>query len=199
MVLPSSSLRLDRALCAELLESPDTFGSVILAIAELTFGTEVVWGSEVEEPVDPLTLIRLLEDKFGIRLPEQSENKMNALLTCVLTNAFAENPDAFRMSAMALADGDTGDVSDTLLDNPTLDEIQWAEFEIGLWRDDDEDVEYSPQVMNILQAIIQQDAVDESESGTDDEPAHMLERLKLFNQQLRYCGITPAQIEQLGP
>lgn len=100
---------------------------------------------------------------------------------------------------MALADGDTGDVADTLLDNPTLDEIQWAEFEIGLWRDDDEDVEYSPQVMNILQAIIQQDAVDESESGTDDEPTHMLERLKLFNQQLRYCGITPAQIEQLGP
>lgn len=145
--MPQHRLKLSAA--GDLLADPETHATVIHAI--LLAALEIDIYHE-----DVLELYARIEDKFSVRMPEENENKLNAILLAVSTNGFFEDPIMFASIASALFNGDIGDEVDGELNGLTLPEVAWAMFEVGLNRDDSP--EYEPQVTAAVATIASKEA-----------------------------------------
>lgn len=185
--------------CVEILESGEAMGSLLVILAELALGAETVWGSDEFEPVDPLVLYELLEEHFNVKLDEQDRSRLSAIRECILTDAFYQDPEVCRLTAMLLSNAAVGDISDTLLENPTLDELMWADYELQLFRDDPEaSVAVTAAVDRIWRQAEAVEASDPEEDG--EEPGSgVLEKSIELVRQLNYCGITVETLLSLGP
>jgi hypothetical protein len=105
---------------AQMLTDPETCGSVLLVIALTKY-------KEKAFEVDPMTLILDLEDDFSIKLPEDNENKLKAILLATETSIFQQDVEAFRSICITLWNGDPQlDFVEPL----TLAEAIWGMFEV---------------------------------------------------------------------
>lgn len=131
---------LDRDTCARLLADPETSATTLHLIVLTTYG-DAVYGDPDQGlmPIDPVLLWALIREDFGVTVPESNENKLNALITAISTDAFYETEEAFVATCLALYNGDMGDIVNGILEDITAPEALWGMYEVALNRNDDMD------------------------------------------------------------
>ena len=140
-------LQLDEA--GTLLADPETYATVLHAILLAAFEVDIYH-------IDPLELYARISDKFRVQMPEDNENKVNAILMSVSTDAFYEDPLVFKSVAGALFYGDIGGEIDGEINDLTLPEVAWALFEVGINRDEPADLE--PRVSAVIASVASREA-----------------------------------------
>lgn len=149
---------------ARLLADPETFGSVILTIALSKYKEDTF-------NKDSMALILDLEDDFRVKMPEEGENKLKAMLLATHTQIFQQDPEAFRGICLTLWSGDPQiEYAEPL----TLIEIIWAIFEVRSCHGNE--IELSPGI----QALISQATEDEAgdPESQEDPYGHVREALQ---------------------
>ena len=106
----------------KLLSDDATFGTVAHIIAISKYGEAVY-------EMDILELFADLEEDYRVELSEDVRQKLQAIILATSTDAFYQDPEAFRAIANTLIEGDPGFM---FFDNLTLPEIMWAMYEVGL-------------------------------------------------------------------
>jgi hypothetical protein len=144
-----SEFPLDREMCGRLLAEPDTSSTALHLILLTEFGDDL-YGDEDSPAMDPVLIWRLVRERFSVTVPEENENKINAMMLGVSTDVFYEDPQAFIAISMALYSGDLGDIVSGIMEDPTLNELLWGIFEVALNRDDD--MEFSESIHRVIQA-----------------------------------------------
>ncbi len=123
---------------ASLLMDDATFASILLIICMVAYGKEMFqW--------DPLELYLRLEEDFGVKLSEDAESKLQAIILAVETSAFYDDPAAFKAICNTLSSGDPGFFID---DELTLPEIFWGFYEVDLMHGDEE---LSPACFSLIE------------------------------------------------
>ncbi len=121
-------LKIKREAARKLLASDETFAFTLMTILLSTYGQDAF-------DENPVALFKNLEEDFNIKLPEESENRINAALTAMTTDLFFTQWASFKAITLALNEGDIGDiVEDGEGENEELSapEILWALTEVGL-------------------------------------------------------------------
>jgi len=164
-------LRYTSADARKILSDPDSEAVAIYVLAIHALGAEALHGEEAEM----LEVYALLEEKFGLKLPEDTEAKLQAMVTLVGTDAFFEVPHALHATAITLTQGMPDFGADLSVDRASWEEIQWAIFCAALLREEDEEADFDERVMReIILAY--------KESGMGIEAAN---DLKLFMRDQR--------------
>jgi len=147
----------------KLLEDTGTSATVLMVIVIAAYGDDV-FGDEDKglEPIDPVVLWSAIEEDFSVRLPEEVENKINALRLAVDTDAFYQDLASFSAICGTLTDGDLGDTVDGELEELTMPEILWATFEVQLNRDGQ--TEFSHAISEHIQEVMQSEAAEGEDS-----------------------------------
>lgn len=138
-------MKLNKKEVYKLLTDEETFGSVIFTICLFKYNTDLF-----EEDIMEI-LIRIKED-FGVdNMPEENENKLQALITAFVSPFFYEEPEVFSAVCKTLFLGDP-DLAEFGMDNPTLLECLWGMYEVNLISQDGEEFGY--RVINLINEII---------------------------------------------
>lgn len=145
-----SSFQLDRNACSVLFGDPETTGTTCLTIL-ITAYPDVL---DYEDPPDVLELWARVREDFSVTVHEDNENRINALLLALTTDGFYQDIEIFEAVCLGLG-GDIGDLAEGVMEDPTMPEILWAAFEVGLWREDDP--EFSSAVQSHLQRILERE------------------------------------------
>lgn len=173
MTIPKISL--DKTAVARLLNDVATLGTTLHVICLTAYGEEIY-------TLDILELLARLREDFGVELPEDNENKLQAMLTAVSTEAFHQDVQAFNTICNTLSSGDPGLDE---LDDVTLPEMLWAMFEVEVNRGPDE---FSPSVQARLEQILASEMDPESDpnpyryaSGfVEDQHALLMDQMVLL-------------------
>lgn len=168
-----------------LLQDSDTYAFTLLTICLIAYGEETF-------KVDPLTLYQYLKEDFGAELSEDNENKLNAILVALTTNFFFKDLEIFKSICQTLTEGDPG-VFDPGFDDPTVAEIIWAMYEIGLAYDDKDRDDYSPEIEKFVDKTLEADQEDFEESGLTNEETYqefIYNNVANLKQQLLDIGLT---------
>jgi hypothetical protein len=177
---------------SRLLADPDTFATTLHAIAVNAYGFEDLYGSEELEPLDPLELYADLEADFHIELPEENQNKLQAIITLMTTDAFYEDPLAFISIAHAFSDGDLGDLITGAFEPITLPQGMWAVFEADLNRGDNH-----PGIANSIQQLLVEVATEDPDEMDDAEgPQQVLLSVEELMQESK--AQLKQELESLG-
>jgi hypothetical protein len=181
---------LDKRAASALLREPDTLATTIHVILLTAYPD--LYGDPItgEEPLDPLEIYARVLDDFNAVIPEEGENRINALLTAVPTDLFYQDPLAFQSVANALYTGDIGDLVEGFMDDLTVPEILWSIYEVGLNRGDE--IDFSPAVQRLIDAEIASEAQDMEEDVDEIIPyyARFVEEMKKdLTLQLRQLGV----------
>jgi hypothetical protein len=183
----------------DLLSDPETTATTLLVIALRAYGEEVFGNEETGiPPMDPVELWIRLEEDFNAKVHENCENKLNALMTALASDAFYENIQVFVAVASALEDGDLGDLVEGQMEPLTVPEMLWAIYEVELNRDDEQD--FSPAIVDFMDKTMNEEADEIDE--TDQNPMSYWERFladkreQMF-QELRIVGIEESMIRKL--
>lgn len=160
-----------------------TFGTVLHAVCLHSFG-ETIYDD------DPLELYMKLQDRYGAQLCEAGENKLQAMITSVTTDAFYDDAEAFRSIVSALSQGDPGVGG---LDDITVAEIFWAIYEVELNREAGLEEEFTPAIQRLITEEINEEAEDEGPADVRElRPNYVLreiaEQKQLLYSQLRKVG-----------
>lgn len=149
----------DKRLAADLLADPETTATVIHMILLAAYGDELHGDPQAGiEPMDPVECwVRVSED-FRVTVPESSENKFNALMLGLSTNAFYEDPVAFVSICNSLYSGDLGDLVEGVMEDLTMPELLWGIYEVELNRGDSQD--FIPSIDYIINEVIKNEAQD---------------------------------------
>lgn len=123
---------------AAALKDPDSFATTLLVIALDAFGPECLNDAEDPDrgPWHPTTFRTMLEEKFGVQLPQQNLDKLMAAVTVVTTDLFFTRVDRFIVLANILA-GDEFDPG--VWEKADSVECAWAITEALLLDPPDED------------------------------------------------------------
>lgn len=184
-----------RETAAELIRDSETFGSVLLVILLAAYGDELF-------DMDPLEIYERVKEDFRATITEEGENKLNAIMMAVSTDAFYDDPLAFRSIAAALYDGDLGDLVNGVMEDVTLPEMLWAVYEVGLLREEMEEDDFSPSVQRVLDEAVS----DEAESLEDaEDPEDVFPYYERFvednkqdlHSQLRKLGLLEDDLNDL--
>lgn len=149
---------------AKLLSDPDTFAFTLMVLALDLYDDEVFTD-------DPAVLFYNMEQDLGGKFSEDNENKLNAAITVMTTDAALRLPDVFSAVAAAFSGNDTP-VDD--LDEHEIDAGQflWAIVEIGLLNGESFDAtsdKMSDAVITRINASLEDFAVDPEEEAEGDE------------------------------
>jgi len=128
------TFQLDRRVCAELLSEADTPATVVLTILLAAYPDIM----SAEDAPDVLELWADVQEDFSVSVHEDNENKVNAMLLALTTDAFYEDPEAFEAISLGLG-GDLGDLTEGVMEDVSVSEMMWAAWEVSLWRTDDPD------------------------------------------------------------
>ena len=131
--------------CAKLIREPSTLTLPLLTILLEAYG-------EYLFDMDPVELYLDIEEDFHARLTEEGENRVQAGLMAMTTDLFYKDPLVTRSVALAMFEGDLGDMVTGVLEEIDMSEVLWAVYEVGLLRDDDE--EFSRPVQNFIDELI---------------------------------------------
>ena len=173
---------------AKLLNDDATFGTVAHAIASITYGEKLY-------EMDVLELFAELEEDFKIELSEDVRQKLQALLLATSTDAFYEDPEAFRAIANTLLEGDPGFM---FFDNLTIPEIMWAIYEVSL---NHPGGEFSPAVEKLINQEIEDEGLDlEDLDDAEESPSvdALMQKLRdEFIEQLDSIGLPTTHVPKL--
>lgn len=151
----------DIKISGDLLANPNTAATVLHMIVLQAYG-DALYGDGDTDPMDPVELWLAIQEDFRTRVPEENENRLNALMLAMSTDAFYEDPVVFRSVCMSLAEGDLGDQVEGFMEELELSEMLWGVYEVELNRDDR--MEFEPDVEEIIdEAISSSGVVDEAE------------------------------------
>lgn len=152
----------DKRLAADFLADTETTATVIHMIILAAYGDEVYGSLEQNiEPADPVELWLRIKEDFSVNVPESNENKVNALMLALSTDAFYEDPLAFISIGNALYSGDLGDLVNGALEDLTMPEMLWSIYEVELNRGDSEG--FSISIDRLIDEIIRNEAEDNEE------------------------------------
>jgi len=176
---------MDKSEVFRLLADDGTFATTAQVIALKTFGDEAF-------EMDPLVLIAELEDEYGMDMSEEVAEKLQAITLATTTDAFYEDPTAFRSIANTLIDGDPGFDG---FDDLTIVEILWAIWEVELHH---EEIDFSASVAALIDKEIENDGeeMDELDEAMKS-PYHqkIVEELRRqLIEQLSAIGIPPGEV-----
>lgn len=134
----------------KLLADPDTDGIAVYLLALDRLGAEALHGDEAEMA----EAYQDLERMFSVRIPVALENKLQAVVTLVSTDAFFDTPHGLHAIANALTQGDMELGEDFSMERATWEEIQWAAFCASLLRDDNEEADFeTPVLREMIRAL----------------------------------------------
>lgn len=174
--------QLDMEKCRVALGDPDTPGFVLLTIAMWAFRERLFGDLEQGvEPMDPSEIWAETNEIFGTWIPEEGENKLNALMLAISTPAFYQDVETFCAVSNALFDGDLGDMVDGSFEEPTVIEMMWATLEVELARDDDDEVPpFSLKVRDFLGRRMREEQEDHTmhEAAVNEVYFDMLDTLR---------------------
>jgi hypothetical protein len=131
-------------------------------IIRAAYGDEVYGSLENGiEPADPVELWLRIKEDFSVNVPESNENKVNALMLALSTEAFYDDPLAFISISNALYSGDLGDLVNGALEDLTMSEMLWGIYEVELNRGDSEG--FAIPIDRLIDEIIKNEAEDNEE------------------------------------
>jgi len=164
-------IALDKKEVFKLLESSETFGTVLHAICLSAFGSKIY-------KVDSVELYAMIQDEFGTLLHEEGESKLMAIITSITTPFFFSDVKFFASVCNTMLEGDPGvsGPDDLGFEEPTMLEVIWAMYEVGL---NIEGIEYSPSVENYVNQILADENTD-----ADEDPTEIREKLKSILDQM---------------
>jgi hypothetical protein len=152
----------DKRLAADLLADTETTATVLHMIILAAYGDEVYGSLENGiEPADPVELWLRIKEDFSVNVPESNENKVNALMLALSTEAFYDDPLAFISISNALYSGDLGDLVNGALEDLTMPEMLWGIYEVELNRGDSEG--FAIPIDRLIDEIIKNEAEDNEE------------------------------------
>ena len=139
--------KIDKKEAFKALADDATFGTTAHVIALATFGEDIY-------QMDPLELFMNLEDEYKMELSDEVAEKLQAVLLATTTDAFYEDPVAFRAICNTLIEGDPGfDGFDKL----TVPEIMWSIYEVEL---NHPGTEFSKTIASIIEKEIEEEVED---------------------------------------
>lgn len=134
-------VKLNKEACRAAFKSPDTPATVLHTIIIVAYGFENIYGDgETHQGMDPLTLWESIRADFDVEIDEHAQNRLNALILGISTNAFYTDPAAFYAITCGLVHGDVTDVMTGMLDDISLVEIGMAMWELGAARGNDREM-----------------------------------------------------------
>lgn len=152
----------DKRLAADLLADTETTATVLHMIILAAYGDEVYGSIEHGiEQAEPVELWMRIKEDFSVNIPESNENKVNALMLALSTEAFYDDPLAFISICNALYSGDLGDLVDGALEDLTMPEMLWGIYEVELNRGDSEG--FALPIDRLIDEIIKNEAEDNEE------------------------------------
>ena len=152
----------EKKLAADLLADTETTATVLHIIILAAYGDEVYGSVEHGiEQADPVELWLRIKEDFSVTVPESNENKVNALMLALSTEAFYDDPLAFISICNALYSGDLGDLVDGALEDLTMPEMLWGIYEVELNRGDSEG--FALPIDRLIDEIIRNEAEDNEE------------------------------------
>lgn len=168
-----------------LLTDDGTFATVLQTVALAMYGPDIY-------EVDAMEVILRLEEDFNATVTQENENKLKAILLATATNAFYEDPEAFRGTCETLSNGDPGiEVMDSL----TVPEVMWGMYEVELNHGPGD---LSPSVEAIVERVTGMEAEDLDETLGDDAYAYvwsyLQEQHRMLSNQLQALGVSPQNI-----
>jgi len=182
---------LDRRTAADILADTETSATVLHMIVLAAYGDALYGNPDTgEEPMDPVDLWLSIEEDFRVSVPESNENKLNALMLAISTNAFYEDPLAFISICNALYSGDLGDLVDGAMEDITVPEMLWGIYEVELNRGDHAD--FVPSV----DAVINETIAEEAEEKEELEESEVVPHYESFVKEMRDDML--AQLRNLG-
>lgn len=125
-------LQLNKVEATKLLSSDNTFAFTLMVILLAAYDQDVF-------DENPVVLFNRIEDDFRVKLPEETENRINAALTAMTTDLFYTQFSTFKAITLALNEGDIGSIADGIDDDEediNAAEILWAITEVGLLNGD---------------------------------------------------------------
>lgn len=123
--------KFDRKVTKELLKDKGTYAFVLLVII-LSYLPE---GEDDLADIDTETLFAELEEEFECNIPEENENKINAVITALTTDLFWKSSSVNKAISMAFADGDIGDIINGNDEEVEACYLIWALLEVGILHD----------------------------------------------------------------
>jgi hypothetical protein len=170
----------DKRLAADLLADTETTATVLHMIILAAYGDEVYGSLEKGiEAADPVELWLRIKEDFSVTVPESNENKVNALMLALSTEAFYDDPLAFISISNALYSGDLGDLVDGALEDLTMPEMLWGIYEVELNRGDSEG--FAVPIDKLIDEIIK----NEAEDNEDLEEAEVVPYYEKFVAEMR--------------
>jgi hypothetical protein len=165
--------KLNKQAAEKLLASDETFAFTLMTILLAQYDQEVF-------DENPVVLFGRIENDFGIKLSEESENRINAALTAMTTDLFYTQFSAFKSITLALNEGDIGSMSDGEEEEDlNAAAILWSITEVGLLNGDnfnDTQEKLSDSVARGCNAIIDDEA--EETEQVDEQVDTVQEAIK---------------------
>lgn len=174
--------KIEQELAYKLLSSAGTFSTTLHYILLVTFREEVY-------EMLPAEIFNELEERYSVKLPQEVEDRINALLTLMLTNGYWNDPQVCRAVTLAFAEGNPG--FEAFQEDPTIPEVIWAAYEASLNR---EPVPYGPRVRAWLDGLEQGHGWEVVGEDPEDEPEEVEVAAWLASQD----DALTAQLTQLG-
>ncbi len=181
---------LNREVSSRLLADPETSATALQMILQAAYGDDY-WDYE---NTDPILLWALAREDFSVTIPEENENKINALRMATCSDAFYENEEAFVAVCLALVEGDMGDMVSGFMEDIDLSEALWGLFEVALNRDDI--MEPSPRILRRIQAEMD-DTVEDGEHPFPFYVRTLIEGKTRIIDELRALGVGEELLEQI--
>lgn len=173
---------------AKALNDSATFATILHLVFLTTYGEEVY-------ELDPLELYARIQSDYGAIMPEELENKWNAIHLAVTTDGFYSDPEAFTAICNSLYEGEA--ISMDGLDNDlSLPEILWAVYETGLNVDTPPD--FTPAVDAVIALHLDDEAPD-IQVATNLPPYYeaFIDDMKVDLQtQLLQLGMDPLEVQR---
>jgi hypothetical protein len=169
---------------------PDTPALVLFTIALSEWGPLVMGDPEEGiDQMDPSEMWADLHTRYGTWVPEEGENKLNAMITGLAGGLFWRDVDVFMSVATALFDGDMGDLLDVGFEELSATEIMWAIMEMELAWDSEETPEFSFNVQSYIEDSLAKEQEDQDENAREVEQSYLL-----MLDQFRGLGIPASMI-----
>ena len=170
----------EKRLAADLLADTETTATVLHMIILAAYGDEVYGSIEHGiEQAEPVELWMRIKEDFSVNIPESNENKVNALMLALSTEAFYDDPLAFISICNALYSGDLGDLVDGALEDLTMPEMLWGIYEVELNRGESEG--FALPIDRLIDEIIR----NEAEDNEDLEKAEVVPYYEKFVAEMR--------------
>lgn len=183
-------VNLDEGKVRKALGDSDTPGLVLFTIALSTFGPRVVGDSdEGVAQMDPTEMWEEFHARYGTWVTEEGENRLNALITGLSGGMFWRDEEVFMSVAVALFDGDMGDIINAGFESLNATEIMWAILEMELAWDGEETPEMSLNVQEFVERNLRDEQEDQVENSKEVEKSYLI-----MLRQMQEIGVPPAMI-----